>query len=107
MTDSIQPAQPDRFGIVAHARVAPVNSLAVLSQREVNTLCQRRTPALESLFHRCALAVLSSGLEVDDARLLNERYPDRRFEVVNTGLTGMNSHGVFPIAKACTRFDPD
>lgn len=65
--------------VVPHARVAPLSALAVLSQREVNALCQRRAPELDELFRRCALAVLSSGLEVDDARVLFERYRD--FEI--------------------------
>ncbi|MEX2481914.1 MAG: nucleotide 5'-monophosphate nucleosidase PpnN [Gammaproteobacteria bacterium] len=68
--------------IVAHARVAPLAALAVLSQREVNALCQRRDPEVEELFRRCALAVLSSGFEVDDARILFERYGDFEIDLV-------------------------
>jgi len=68
--------------VVRHARVAPVSSLAVLSQREVNALCERRSPALDDLFRRCALAVLSSGLESDDPRSLLERYASFRISLV-------------------------
>lgn len=65
--------------VVPHATVAPETSLALLSQREVNLLCDRSNSALDELFRRCALAVLSSGEEIDDARALLERYHD--FEV--------------------------
>ena len=33
--------------------------------------------------------------------LLEERFPDRSFEVVNLGLTAVNSQAVLPIARAC------
>jgi tetratricopeptide (TPR) repeat protein len=33
--------------------------------------------------------------------LLEGRYPDKQFEVVNTGMTAINSHVILPIAKDC------
>lgn len=39
--------------------------------------------------------------------LLRERYPNRRFEVVNTAVTAINSNVVLPIAKDCARLEPD
>jgi len=33
--------------------------------------------------------------------LLSLRFPERHFEVVNTGMTGINSHVVLPIARDC------
>lgn len=63
-------------GIVATATVAPHSSLAVLSQREVNALCNQRSPELDELLRRCALAVLASGVESDDVLSLYERYHD-------------------------------
>ena len=66
----------DTGGVVAHATVAPDTSLAVLSQREVNALCRGGNQPLHDLFRRCALAVLSSGAEVDDVRDLFQRYQD-------------------------------
>ena len=39
--------------------------------------------------------------------MLNERSQSRRFEVINTGLTGASSHLVLPIARACARQHPD
>lgn len=39
--------------------------------------------------------------------LLRARYPDRRFEVVNTAMTAVNSHAVREIARECLRYEPD
>ena len=56
------------------AVVAPQKVLSVLSQAEVENLVNGVTPSLEQLFRRCALAVLSSGSESDDARALFSDY---------------------------------
>jgi tetratricopeptide (TPR) repeat protein len=39
--------------------------------------------------------------------LLAERYPDVRFEVVNAGVTAINSHVVLPIVRDLARHDAD
>ena len=39
--------------------------------------------------------------------MLEQSYPDARFEVVNTAMTAVNSHVVLPIARECARFSPD
>ena len=39
--------------------------------------------------------------------LLNERYPATRFEVVNLGITAINSHVILPIARNCTKAGGD
>ena len=39
--------------------------------------------------------------------LLEGRYPGKRFEVVNTGMTGIDSHVVLPIARDCAAQDGD
>ena len=39
--------------------------------------------------------------------LLQERYPASRFEVVNVGITAINSHVILPIARECARHDGD
>jgi tetratricopeptide (TPR) repeat protein len=39
--------------------------------------------------------------------LLNERFPDTRFEVINTGITAINSHVILPIARDCARCEGD
>ena len=67
---------PRSAAVVARASVAPESNLALLSQQEVNALCDRSTPVMNDLFRRCALAVLSSGEAIDDARALLERYHD-------------------------------
>ena len=45
----------------------------------------------------------SRSLEV----MLRSRYPDVRFEFVNTAMVAINSHVVRPIADECARYDPD
>lgn len=39
--------------------------------------------------------------------LLAGRYPGARFEIVNTGVTAINSHAILPIARECARHDGD
>jgi tetratricopeptide (TPR) repeat protein len=39
--------------------------------------------------------------------LLRERFPERRFEVVNVSMTAINSHAILPIARECARRDGD
>jgi tetratricopeptide (TPR) repeat protein len=39
--------------------------------------------------------------------MLGERFPDRKFEVVNVAMRGINSHVVLPIARECVGFSPD
>ena len=39
--------------------------------------------------------------------MLRDKYPDERFEVLDTAMTGINSHVVREIAKDCARHDGD
>jgi tetratricopeptide (TPR) repeat protein len=39
--------------------------------------------------------------------MLRECYPGVKFEVVNTGMTAVNSHAVLPIAGECAAYEPD
>jgi tetratricopeptide (TPR) repeat protein len=39
--------------------------------------------------------------------LLEERFPQARFEVVNTAMTAINSHAILPIARDCARHQGD
>ena len=39
--------------------------------------------------------------------LLRQRYPGKKFEVINTGITAINSHVILPIARACARQEGD
>jgi len=58
------------------ARIAPQGSLENLSQREVEQILNAGRGDVYELFRRCALAVLSSGLETDDVRDIFDRYRD-------------------------------
>jgi hypothetical protein len=59
---------------VVDARVAPKGSLEYLSQEEIAKLLDSGQGGLYPLFRKCALAVLSSGAEVSDARTIFEKY---------------------------------
>jgi tetratricopeptide (TPR) repeat protein len=39
--------------------------------------------------------------------LLSERYPKTSFEIVNLGITAIDSHVILPIARDCARYDGD
>jgi hypothetical protein len=39
--------------------------------------------------------------------MLRARHPERRFEVINTAMTAVNSHAVREIALECLRYEPD
>jgi hypothetical protein len=61
------------------ARVAPRGSLENLSQSEIEKLLDTSQTGLYQLFRNCALAVLNSGSEEDNAKEIFERY--RNFDV--------------------------
>ncbi len=60
------------------AEVWPEGSLEVLSQVEVEQLRNESEGGLYSLLRRCMLAVLNSGVEIDDAREVLNRHRDFR-----------------------------
>jgi predicted Rossmann-fold nucleotide-binding protein len=66
---------------IAHARVRPSQSLDLLSRSEAASLVAADAEVYQ-LFRRCALAVLNSGSETDDAQEVFERYSDFRIELV-------------------------
>lgn len=70
---SLSHLEPDTL---VDARVSPLGSLENLSQREVAQLLSAGHGGVYGLFRRCALAVLSSGLETDDIRDIFDRYKD-------------------------------
>lgn len=39
--------------------------------------------------------------------LLRRRFPEHKFEVINTGITAINSHAILPIARECAQHDGD
>ncbi len=61
------------------ARVGPRGALEILSQEEIEQLLSTGQGGLYPLFRQCALAVLNSGSDSDDAREILDRY--RSFEV--------------------------
>jgi len=64
------------------ARVAPKGSLENLSQQEIAQLLDSGQGGLYPLFRKCALAVLNSGSDLDDARIIFEKYKDFDLRIV-------------------------
>lgn len=58
------------------ARVSPTGSLENLSQAEVDQLLDTSRGGLYPIYRACSLAVLNSGGETDDARVIFERHAD-------------------------------
>jgi len=73
---------------IAQATVHPETQLAVLSAAEVNDLCAAQNRTIYGLFRRCALAVLTSGIDTDNERQLLEIYRDFdvKFEQADRGI---------------------
>lgn len=61
------------------ASISPRGSLEVLSHREVELLRERGSGSIYPLFRQCALAILNTGSDSDNAKTIMEAYPD--FEV--------------------------
>jgi predicted Rossmann-fold nucleotide-binding protein len=64
---------------VVDASVGPRGSLEMLSQSEIDVLLNSGAGGIHALFRKCALAVLNSGSDNDNAKELFERY--REFDV--------------------------
>jgi predicted Rossmann-fold nucleotide-binding protein len=64
------------------ARVAPKGSLEHLSQQEIAKLLDSGQGGLYPLLRKCALAVLNSGSDLDDARLIFQKYKDFDLKIV-------------------------
>ena len=64
------------------ARVGPRGSLENLSQAEIGKLLDTSQGGLYPLFRKCALAVLSTGADTDNAKEIFDRYQDFEVEVV-------------------------
>jgi pyrimidine/purine-5'-nucleotide nucleosidase len=64
------------------ARIGPRGSLENLSQQEIDKLLDSRAGGLYPLFRKCALAVLNSGSETDNAKEIFDRYKDFEVELV-------------------------
>src|SRR6202044_3771630 len=58
------------------ARVGPRGSLENLSQDEIAKLLDSSHGGVHALFRQCALAVLNSGADTDDAKEVFDRHRD-------------------------------
>lgn len=64
------------------ARVGPRGSLENLSQDEIGKLLDTGQGGLYPLFRKCALAVLNSGADTDNAKEIFDRYRDFDVEIL-------------------------
>ncbi|WP_339486203.1 nucleotide 5'-monophosphate nucleosidase PpnN [Pseudomonas sp. EL_65y_Pfl2_R95] len=64
---------------VINASVSPKGSLETLSQREVQQLSEAGSASIYKLFRQCALAILNTGAQIDNAKTILDAYKD--FEV--------------------------
>ncbi|HEY6483930.1 MAG TPA: nucleotide 5'-monophosphate nucleosidase PpnN [Steroidobacteraceae bacterium] len=64
------------------ARVGPRGSLENLSQLEIGKLLDSGQGGLYPLFRKCALAVLNSGADTDNAKEIFDRYRDFDIEIL-------------------------
>ncbi|HYJ18682.1 MAG TPA: nucleotide 5'-monophosphate nucleosidase PpnN, partial [Burkholderiales bacterium] len=67
---------------VVDASVGPRGSLETLSQSEIDVLLNTGQDGVHALFRKCALAVLNSGSDSDNAKLLFAKYTDFDVKVV-------------------------
>ncbi len=67
---------------ITRAFIRPSSNLGLLSRREADSLVSADAE-LHKLFRRCALAILNSGNETDDARALFEAYADFEVNVIS------------------------
>lgn len=65
--------------------VSPKAELATLSRSEIERLVQGTDGPLLALFRKCALAVLNTGANMDDAAEIFRQYADFRIEVLRRG----------------------
>lgn len=64
------------------ALINPEAGMEVLSKSEIRRLRDASAGGLHQLFRRCALAVLTTGIESDDARALLQRFEDFDIHIV-------------------------
>ena len=65
-----------------NAQILPRASLDILSREEITRLRDATQGGLHELLRRCTLAVLTTGVESDDPRASQVRYPDYDIEVL-------------------------
>lgn len=67
---------------VVNSRIRPASDMAVLSRREIEQLRDVTGTGLHRLFRKCALAVLSSGSQIDNCEELMAMYPNFDIQVM-------------------------
>ncbi|MEE4190941.1 MAG: nucleotide 5'-monophosphate nucleosidase PpnN [Halieaceae bacterium] len=67
---------------ISRAFIRPRSNLGLLSRREAASLVSADED-LHKLFRRCALAILNSGNDTDDARAIFEAYADFEIKVIS------------------------
>lgn len=65
-----------------NAQILPRASLDILSREEITRLRDATRGGMHELLRRCALAVLTTGVESDDPRAAQAQYPDFDIEVL-------------------------
>lgn len=65
-----------------NATVSPRGSLEILSHMEVERLKKVGEHGLYPLFRQCALAILNTGSENDNAKAIMEAFPDFEIEII-------------------------
>jgi pyrimidine/purine-5'-nucleotide nucleosidase len=65
-----------------NASVTPKGSLEILSQIEVEKLKKVGENGLYAVFRQCALAILNTGSDSDNAKTIMESYPDFHIEII-------------------------
>ena len=83
------------------ALVAPKGSLENLSQEEITKLLDTSHSGLHALFRKCALAVLNTGNDTDNAKEILERYADFDVEVA-VAPTGADRFQTGGVGGGCT-----
>lgn len=71
----------DGVQTIAHASIRPLQTLDLLTEREMASLATADA-AIYDLFRRCALAILNTDGEIDDARRIYSSYADFDIRVV-------------------------
>lgn len=66
------------------AVITPKGQLDLLSRNEIEMLQSSSDSTFSRLFHNCALAVLSTGLDSDDGHELLARYKDFKVDIISS-----------------------
>jgi pyrimidine/purine-5'-nucleotide nucleosidase len=81
--ECIEPTPVPSYQKVAYVSVAPERVMSILSPQEVEQLANLNETPLYQMFRRCALAVLNTGSQIDDAKKIMEIYHDFNIQIVS------------------------